>query len=149
MKITNILNAGGFNLQSIADTVNPQDAASFAQLNAAIQGYSWKQPMRAATTANITLSGTQTIDGVSLIASDRVLEKNQTTGSANGIYVVGSGTHVGRRANAKDVVSQEQTAGKNLIINGKFDLWQRVTTQATSGYGSADRWLANNNGTKK
>lgn len=49
-----------------------------------------KAPVRAATTANITLSGTQTIDGVAVVAEDRVLVKNQTTASANGIYVVKS-----------------------------------------------------------
>ena len=47
--------------------------------------------VRATTTANITLSGPQTIDGVSIIAGDRVLVKNQTTGSQNGIYVAAAG----------------------------------------------------------
>lgn len=46
-----------------------------------------KTPVRVATTANITLSGTQTIDGVAVVADDRVLVKNQTTTSENGIYV--------------------------------------------------------------
>jgi hypothetical protein len=41
-----------------------------------------------ATTANITLSGTQTIDGVALSADNRVLVKNQNTASQNGLYVV-------------------------------------------------------------
>jgi len=44
-----------------------------------------------ATTANITLSGTQTIDGVAVVAGNRVLVKDQTTQSQNGIYVVASG----------------------------------------------------------
>ena len=48
-----------------------------------------KQSVRAATTANIALSGLQTIDGVSLLAGDRVLVKNQTASKDNGIYVVG------------------------------------------------------------
>lgn len=47
-----------------------------------------KGPCVAATTANITLSGTQTIDGVAVVADDRVLVKDQTTASENGIYVV-------------------------------------------------------------
>lgn len=46
-----------------------------------------KAPCRAATTANITLSGAQTIDGIAIIAGDRVLVKNQTTSSQNGIYI--------------------------------------------------------------
>lgn len=47
-----------------------------------------KAPVVASTTANITLSGTQTIDGVAVVANDRVLVKNQTTGSENGVYEV-------------------------------------------------------------
>lgn len=50
-----------------------------------------KTNARAATTANITLSGTQTIDGVALNVGDRVLVKNQTNLTENGIYNVASG----------------------------------------------------------
>lgn len=46
-----------------------------------------KAPCRVATTAAITLSGLQTIDGVALADSDRVLVKNQTSPVANGIYI--------------------------------------------------------------
>lgn len=46
-----------------------------------------KAPVRVATTANITLSGEQTIDGVAIVTDDRVLVKNQTDGSENGIYI--------------------------------------------------------------
>lgn len=49
-----------------------------------------KAPVRVATTANITLSGTQTIDGVAVVADDRVLVKNQTIASQNGVYLVSS-----------------------------------------------------------
>jgi len=49
-------------------------------------GANAKSSVRAATTANITLSGAQTIDGVSVVASDRVLVKDQTSGAENGIY---------------------------------------------------------------
>ena len=48
--------------------------------------------VKAASTANIaSLSGTMTIDGVALVAGDRVLVKDQTTTSANGVYVVAAG----------------------------------------------------------
>lgn len=50
-------------------------------------GLSWKQPVVTATSANITRSGLQTINAVTLIAGDRVLVKDQTTASENGIYI--------------------------------------------------------------
>lgn len=54
----------------------------------------WKQSVRAATTANITLSGLQTVDGVSLAESNRVLVKDQTAGEENGLYNATSGAWV-------------------------------------------------------
>lgn len=50
-----------------------------------------KGPCRVATTANITLSGEQTIDGVAVVTDDRVLVMNQTAGSENGIYIADTG----------------------------------------------------------
>lgn len=47
-----------------------------------------KNSVRAATTENITLSGFITVDGVTLSQGDRVLVKNQTISSNNGIYIV-------------------------------------------------------------
>lgn len=92
MKHTNTLDLNGFKAINLADGVNPQDAVTRAQLDAAIQGFAWKTAVRAATTANVTLSGTQTIDGVALVVGDRVLVKNQSTASGNGIYLVASGS---------------------------------------------------------
>lgn len=51
-----------------------------------------KTPCMLATTANITLSGEQTIDSVSATSGDRILVKDQTTGANNGIYVCDTGT---------------------------------------------------------
>lgn len=56
------------------------------------QTYPFKDLCKVATTANITLSGTQTIDGVAVVAGDRVLVKDQSTASQNGIYVVAAGS---------------------------------------------------------
>lgn len=61
-----------------------------------IQGLSGQQaiktPCRLATTANITLSGEQTIDGVAAVEGDRVLVKDQTTTTQNGVYDVSTGS---------------------------------------------------------
>ncbi|MCK5446340.1 MAG: hypothetical protein KAI73_12005, partial [Rhodospirillaceae bacterium] len=51
-----------------------------------------KAPVKAATTENIALSAAQTIDGISVVAGDRVLVKDQTTGTEDGIYLVQTGT---------------------------------------------------------
>ncbi|MGF6455646.1 phage tail protein [Pseudomonas frederiksbergensis] len=49
-----------------------------------------KQSVRVATTANIALAGLQVLDGVMLLAGDRVLVKNQTVAKDNGIYIAGA-----------------------------------------------------------
>lgn len=54
-------------------------------------GTAFKAPCLAATTANITLSAAQTIDSVAVVTGNRVLVKNQTTTTENGIYVADSG----------------------------------------------------------
>lgn len=51
----------------------------------------FKAPCRVATTAAITLSGEQTIDGVAIVAGDRVLVKDQASGVDNGIYDASAG----------------------------------------------------------
>jgi len=63
------------------DIVNKQYVDYFAA------GLSWKAPALTATSANITLSGLQTINGVTLVAGDTVLVKDQTNPAQNGIYV--------------------------------------------------------------
>lgn len=51
----------------------------------------YKAPCRVATTGNITLSGAQTIDGVSVAVNDRVLVRAQTNSVDNGIWIVSTG----------------------------------------------------------
>lgn len=75
-------------LTSVLDPVNPQDAATKNYVDNVAQGLNVKLPCLVATTASITLVGGQTIDGVTVVAGDRVLVKNQSTASQNGIYVV-------------------------------------------------------------
>jgi hypothetical protein len=56
------------------------------------QGLSPKQACRLATTANVALSGLLVIDSVQTVAGDRVLVKDQTTASQNGVYIVAAGS---------------------------------------------------------
>lgn len=76
--------------------------------------YDWKESVRAATTANITLSAPQTIDGVAVIAGNRVLVKDQTAGTENGLYVVAAGAWA-RSADAD--VSSDVTAGLAAFVS--------------------------------
>ncbi len=115
---------GGFKLTNVATPVSGTDAANKNYVDSSIQGLDIKQSVRAATTANITLSGAQTIDGVSIIAGDRVLVKNQTTGSENGIYVAAAGAW--SRSSDADV-SAEVTAGM-------FTFVEEGTASADSGW---------------
>ncbi len=89
--MTASFNANSQKIINLLDPTAAQDAATKNYVDNLTTGVSWKASVRAATTANITLSGTQTVDGVALSAGDRVLVKNQSTSSANGIYVVAAG----------------------------------------------------------
>ena len=83
---------GGYRLTGLGDPQGAQDAVTKAYVDLTVQGLEPKQSVRAASTANIaTLSGPMTLDGVALVAGDRVLVKDQTTAGQNGIYVVAAG----------------------------------------------------------
>jgi phage-related tail fiber protein len=138
---------GGFKITGLADGVAGSDAASYGQVLALINNQVFKAPVRAATTAAITLSGTQTVDGVSLIANDRVLVKDQASGATNGIYTVQAGAWV--RATDADASSelppgaiisvQEGTANGDklflLATNGPITLG--TTALVFSAYGAS------------
>jgi phage-related tail fiber protein len=121
-----------FNSRKITNLATPtadNDAANKAYVDAVKTGLDFKDSVRAATTANITLSGTQTIDGVALTAGDRVLVKNQTTAANNGIYVVGASAWT--RAADFDSDGGESNVE---VSPGAFVFVEQGTVNADSGW---------------
>ena len=114
------------NITNLADPVNTQDAATKGFVEATSQGLDVKDSCVAATTGNITISTAlnngDTLDGVTLSTNDRVLVKDQSTASQNGIYVVGSSP-----ARAADLATGANAAGF-------FTFVEQGTVNADNGF---------------
>ena len=113
-------------ITNLADPVNTQDAATRGFVEATSQGLDVKDSCVAATTANIViataLNNGDTLDGVSLSTNDRVLVKDQSTASENGIYVVGSSP-----ARSVDLAAGSDAAGM-------FTFVEQGTVNADNGF---------------
>lgn len=122
-----------FNSQKITDLGTPSapnDAVNKAYVDSIATGLDIKNSVRASSSANISLAGTQTIDGVALIAGDRVLVKSQTNASENGIYVVASGAWT-----------------RSIDFDSNTDVTPGSFVFVEEGTGTADTgWVLNNDG---
>ncbi len=119
-------------LDQLASATNPvsgvtptADAhfATKAYVDSTSEGLDVKQSCKVATTANITLSGTQTIDGVAVSADERVLVKDQSTASENGIYLCKASSWVR---------SDDLATGANAA--GAFTFVEQGSTNADIGF---------------
>lgn len=121
---TGDISNGGFKITNVGDPVNAQDAATKNYVDSVAQGLDPKQSVKAASTANIaSLSGTMTIDGIALVAGDRVLVKDQTAQGQNGIYVVASGSW----ARASDADTWAELVSAYVFV-------EQGTTNADNGF---------------
>ena len=121
--------AVSLNSQKITNLATPSadgDAASKSYVDGVSQGLDVKDSVKAATTANITiataLNNGDTLDGVSLSTNDRVLVKDQSSASENGIYIVGSSP-----ARADDLAAGADAAGM-------FTFVEKGTVNADNGF---------------
>jgi len=110
-------------ITGLASPTNDSDAATKGYVDALAQGIDAKASVVVATTANITLSGAQTIDGISIVAGDRVLVKDQSTASNNGIYLCATGSWT--RTTDADTYAELVAA---------FTFVEKGTTNADSGF---------------
>jgi hypothetical protein len=117
------LDMNGRRIINLLDPIGSNEAATKSYVDTVAQGLDAKASVKAASTGTLTLSGTQTIDGIALIANDRVLVKDQSTASQNGIYVVASGAWT----RATDVDSWAELPGAFVFV-------EQGTTNADTGW---------------
>lgn len=117
---------------NVADPTDATDAVNLQTLNNAIAGLSFKNEVRVATTTNGTLATAyengDTIDGVTLVTGDRILLKNQTDESENGIYNVAASGAPTRATDADD--AEELNNATVLVTEGTVNEG-RMYTQTT------------------
>jgi hypothetical protein len=102
-------------LVNMADGSVASDAATYGQVLNLVNGLDFKASVRVTSTANVTVTapGT-TLDGVTLVNGDRVLLKNQTTASENGVYQFNGSAAAMTRTS--DAVQGELTAGATVVV---------------------------------
>ena len=123
---TGSVDVSGKKITNLAEPTADTDAATKYYVDAARSGLDVKASVKAATTANITLSNTQTVDGVALSVGDRVLVKDQTTGTQNGIYVVAAG------AWTRSTDADNNPGGE--VTSGMFTFVEQGTINANTGF---------------
>jgi hypothetical protein len=140
--MTGAIAMGTNKITGLGDPTSDQDAATKAYVDAATAGLNVHASVRVATTANITntiiaedLENGKTIDGVTLVTGDRVLVKNQTVKSENGIYIVPAN---GVASRATDYDSTPEVDAGDFIfvesgtVNGKSG-WVQTNTITAIG----------------
>jgi hypothetical protein len=127
--MTGAIAMGTNKITGLGTPTDATDAATKAYVDSAAQGIDWKASVRAATTGNVTIASDlengDTLDGVTLATGDRVLVKNQSTGSENGIYVV--------KASGAPDRSTDADTGAELTSNFAVFV-EQGTTNADQGY---------------
>ena len=126
---TGTIDVSSARITSLATPTGSTDAATKAYVDAQLQGLDVKQSVRVATTANGTLASAfangQTVDGITLATNDRILIKDQSTGSENGIYTVNAS---GAPTRATDFDANSEVTG------GAFFFAEEGTTNADNGF---------------
>lgn len=99
---TGPVNFNNQQLTSLGAPIGSSDAVNKGYVDGLVMGLSWKDTVRAATTADLATftPGPSVVDGVTLATGDRVLVKNQASAFGNGIFTVFAGGNWGRASDA-------------------------------------------------
>lgn len=137
---------------NVASPSSTTDAVNKQYVDNLVNGLTWKQAVEVATTTNGTLSTAyaagQVIDGYTLTTNDRILIKNQTTASENGIYTVNAS---GAPTRSADGTTGELTGNSTVRVNrgsvNEDSAWT-LTNDGTITVGStAQVWVRSDSGT--
>jgi hypothetical protein len=111
-KVYNGFDLQGQRIQNMGDPSSSSDAATKAYVDNSLQGLQWKAPVRVASTGSVTISnpGTAIFDTVTLSNGDRILLKNQSTASQNGIYVFNGSSVAMTRSTDNDSAAEMKSA---------------------------------------
>lgn len=102
---------GARRLTNLAAGAANGEPVVFEQMNALIQGLSWKDNVRVASTVNVTVASPgATIDAITMVAGDRALLKNQTTTTENGVYIWNGAATPMTRATDADTFDKLESA---------------------------------------
>jgi hypothetical protein len=120
-----------------AISVDTNTIASKTYVDGLVQGLSVKDSVRAATAVAGTLASDfeagDTVGGVTLVAGDRILIKNQSTATENGIYVVNASGAPTRAADADPVATELEKGSYVLVTDGTYSATGWVVTTYTEG----------------
>ncbi len=116
IKFTQVTDHSNQRITGVADPSVSTDAATKQYVDNIAQGLTWKQAARVASTGNVNLASPgSSIDGRTLATGDRILLKDQTAGSENGIYVFNGASSALTRATDADN-SSEVAPGTALSV---------------------------------
>ena len=136
-RLSDLIFSGGAKISGLPQAANSGEPVTLDQLNALVEGLAFKDDVVAASTANISLASPgATIDGVTMSAGQRFLAKDQTTASANGVYIWNGAATTATRAADMSVSAEFNAAVVPVKPGGTANggtTWRCTTADPTVG----------------